>query len=166
VGHLPVPFPPKPPAWIDRAGPNLARSAKATASSAYKKADYPVGNVNDGRVTYTDNRLRYVSDEENPTHVELTWEKPQTVSAVRIVTGQNGGPWPQTPIIDFVIQYHDGRDYRDIPQTKVTGNESPDWHTRFGPVTTTKLRLAVTRTPGDLTRIWEWEVYHLPAEKK
>jgi len=166
VGDLPVPFPPRPPEWIDTAGPNLARNAMATATSAYKKANYPVTNVNDGRVSYTDNRLRYVSDEESPTHVELTWERPQTISATRIVTGQSGGPWPHTPIIDFVIQYHDGDDYRDVPQTKTTGNESPDWHTRFEPVTTTRLRLTVTKTPGDLTRIWEWEVYHPPAERK
>jgi len=65
-----------------------------------------------------------------------------------------------------VIQYHDGDGYRDIPQTKITGNESPDWHTRFEPVTTTKLRLTVTKTPGDLTRIWEWEVYDPPTERK
>jgi hypothetical protein len=166
VGSLPVPFPPRPPEWIDTAGPNLARSAKATATSAYTRANYPVTNVNDGRVSYTDNRLRYVSGEENPTHVELTWENPQTISATRIVTGQSGGPWPHTPIIDFVIQYHDGDDYRDIPQTIINGNESPDWHTRFEPITTTKLRLTVTKTPGDLTRIWEWEVYHPPAVKK
>jgi len=166
VGSLPVPFPPRPPEWIDTAGPNLARSAKAASTSAYKKANYPVTNVNDGRVSYTDNRLRYVSDEESPTHVELAWQSPQTISATRIVTGQSGGPWPHTPIIDFVIQYHDGDGYRDIPQTKITGNESPDWHTRFEPVTTTKLRLTVTKTPGDLTRIWEWEVYDPPTERK
>ncbi len=166
VGHLPSPFPPKPPKWIDTAGPNLARSAKASASSAYTKADYPAGNVNDGRVSYTDNRLRYVSDEETPTYVDLAWDESQTISAARIVTGQSGGPWPHTPIIDFVIQYHDGTDYRDIPQTKTIGNESPDWNTRFEPVTTTKLRLMVTKTPGDLTRIWEWEVYDPPADNK
>jgi len=98
--------------------------------------------------------------------VDLAWDESQTISAARIVTGQSGGPWPHTPIIDFVIQYHDGTDYRDIPQTKTIGNESPDWNTRFEPVTTTKLRLMVTKTPGDLTRIWEWEVYDPPADNK
>ncbi len=87
------------------------------------------------------------------------------LSTLRL-TGQSGGPWPHTPIIDFVIQYHDGDGYREIPQTKITNNESPDWHTRFEPVTTNRLRLTVTKTPGDLTRIWEWEVYHPPTKKK
>ena len=166
VSRLPVPSPPKPPEWVKTAGPNLARAAKATASSTYKKARYPVSNVNDGRVSYTDNSIRYVSDAESPTTVELAWPKPQTLSAVRIVTGQNARPWPKDPIIDFVIQYQDGSAWRDIPGTKVEGNESPDWNARFQPVTTSRLRLVVTRTPGDLTRIWEWEVYNAPAGKK
>ena len=169
VGRLPIPVPPgppKPPEWVPTAGPNLARQAKATASSTYKKAKYPASNVNDGRVTYTDNSIRYVSDEESPTTVELVWAKPQTLSAVRIVTGQAGGARPKTPITDFVIQHHDEKAWRDIPGTKVEGNESIDWHTRFKPVTTARLRLVVTATPGDLTRIWEWEVYHPPAAKK
>ena len=166
VGRLPVPSPPKPPEWVKTAGPNLARAATATASSTYRKARYPVSNVNDGRVSYTDNSLRYVSDAKSPTTVELTWPKPQTLSAVRIVTGQAAGSWPKTPITDFVIQYHDGTEYRDIPATKVEGNETADWHARFQPVTTARLRLMVTKAPGDLTRIWEWEVYHPPAGKK
>jgi hypothetical protein len=80
------------------------------------------------------------------------------------VSGQHGGPWPKTPIIDFVIQYHDGREYQDIPETNVVGNEAPDWHARFKTVTTRQLRLVVTKTPEDLTRIWEWEAYHLSTE--
>jgi hypothetical protein len=166
VSRLPVPTPPKPPEWLKTAGPNLARKAKVTASSTYKKADYPASNVNDGRVSYSDNRLRYVSDAESPTTVELTWPKPQTLSAVRIVTGQNARPWAKTPITDFHIQCHDGAAWRTIPATKTEGNESPEWSVRFGPVTTTRIRLIVTRSPGDLTRIWEWEVYHAPQPEK
>ena len=166
VGRLPVPSPPKPPEWVKTAGPNLARAARPSASSTYKKANYPVTHVNDGRVSYSDNSLRYVSDAERPTTIELAWPKPQTLSAVRIVTGQNAQPWPKTPITDFVVQYHDGTAWRDVPGTKVKGNETPDWHARFQPVTTTRLRLVVTRTPEDLTRIWEFEVYHPPAGKR
>ena len=83
---------------------------------------------------------------------------------ISIMTGQNAAPWPSTPISDFVIEYYDGSEYRVIDKTKTKGNESPDWNARFKPITTTKLRLVVTKTPGDLTRIWEWEVYNPPAE--
>lgn len=167
VGKLPVPEPPrppKPPQWLKTAGENLARAAKVTVSSTHQKAHYPAGNVNDGRVSYTDNGLRYVSGPELPDTVMLTWERPQTVSAVRIVTGQSGGPeGPRTPITDFVLQYHDGSDFKDVPETKVSENRQCDWHTKFKPVTAGQVRLLVTRTPGNLTRIWELQLYHPPA---
>ena len=92
--------------------------------------------MNDGRVSYTDNRLRYVSSEEDVTRVELDWDKPRTISGMRIVTGQHAAPWPSTPITEFVVEYYDGTDYHVIPQTKTEGNETPDWHMRFNPVTT------------------------------
>ncbi|NQU26117.1 MAG: FAD-dependent oxidoreductase [Candidatus Nealsonbacteria bacterium] len=163
VGKLPMPqppAPPKPPEWLKTAGPNLARSAAVSVSGNYTKANYPVAHINDGRVSYTDNALRWVSDETLPGRVDLTWQRPQTIGAVRIVTGQGGGgKGPITPITDFVLQYHDGTEFKEIPGTRVTGNNSGDWHAKFEPVTTGKVRLSVTRTPGNLTRIWEIELY-------
>jgi len=165
VSRLPVPKPPEPPEWIESAGKNLAREATVTVSSNYPKDTYPAEHVNDGKVTYTDNSLRFVSDAQLPGFVELAWTKPQTVSAARIVTGQASGEWPKTPITDFVLQHHDGSDWRDVPGTKVTGNESADWDAKFEPVTTDRVRLWVTAAPGDLIRIWEIELYNLPAGK-
>ncbi|HOD82129.1 MAG: hypothetical protein BWX88_00571 [Planctomycetes bacterium ADurb.Bin126] len=163
VGKLPVPQPPAPPAapkWLQAAGANLARSAKVTVSGNYKAAQNPASNINDGRVSYSDNALRWVSDEKSPATVELAWDAPQKIGAVRIVSGQAGGKdGPRTPITDFVLQYYDGKDYRDIEGTKTAENASPDWSTRFPAVTTDRLRLVVTKTPGDLARIWEFEVY-------
>jgi hypothetical protein len=163
VGKLPIPTPPAPPAppaWLGAAGPNLARAAQVDVSGNYDLKQYPVSNINDGRVSYTDNRLRWVSDSELPDTVDLTWSRPQTVGAVRLVTGQAGGnEGPKTPITNFVLQYHDGDGYRDIAPTKTENNDAVDWHARFPAVTTDRLRLVVTRTPGDLTRIWEFEVY-------
>ena len=164
VGKLPIPQPPgppKPPEWIEKAGPNLARDAQVTVSGNYPTTSYPAGNINDGRVSYTDNALRWVSDAKLPGWVELAWDQPQTIGAVRIVTGQAG---PKTPITDFVLQSREGADFRDIPGTKAAGNESCDWHAKFEPVTTTAVRLFVTRTPGDLTRIWELELYGATAD--
>ena len=75
-------------------------------------------------------------------------------------SSQAGGrEGPMTPITDFVLQYHDGTAYRDIEATRTTENASVDWHVRFPAVTTDRLRLVVSRTPGNLTRIWEFEVY-------
>jgi hypothetical protein len=163
VGKLPLPAtarPPAQPAWLAAAGPNLARAATASVSGNYDPKQYPVSNINDGRVSYSDNRLRWVSDTGVPDTVELVWSESQKIGAARIVTGQAGGSeGPTTPIGSFVLQYHDGTGYRDIAPTKTENNEAIDWHARFPAVATDRLRLVVTQTPGDLTRIWEFEVY-------
>ena len=163
VGKLPVPTPPGPPAppkWREAAGVNLARAARVIVSSDYNPQQYPASNINDGRVSYTDNSLRWVSSNESPDTVELVWDEPQKIGAVRVVTGQAGsGEGPTTPIANFVLQYHDGTAYSDIEATKTEENQVIDWHTRFPAVTTNRLRLFVSRTPGNLTRIWEFEVY-------
>jgi hypothetical protein len=152
---------PKPPGWLKDAGPNLARSAKVTVSSNYPLADYPPGNINDGRIDYSNNKLRWVSGGSLPDTVSLIWDQPQQINAVRFVTGQQGEYGPTTPITDFTLQYRDGANDVDIPGAKVTGNEQCDWHMIFPSIRTTQLRLIVTATPGDLTRIWEFEAYHL-----
>ena len=157
---------PKPPAWLKDAGPNLARAASVAVSGGYQAADYPASNINDGRVSYSDNRLRWVSDDKTPATVSLTWDKPQRINAVRIVTGQHGDYGPTTPITDFVLQYRDGAAYVDIAGAKATNNEQCDWREIFPAIQTTQLRLVVTATPGDLARIWELEAYHVAQEKK
>ncbi len=157
--------PPAPPEWLEDAGENLARAAEVSVSSYYHPQQYPARNINDGRVSFTDNSLRWVSGDETPDTVELAWEKPQTIGAARIVTGWASGAGPQDPIADFVLQYHDGSEYRNIDATRTTGNESIDWHARFPAVTTDRLRLVVTATPNDHSRIWQIEVYGPVAEQ-
>ncbi len=164
VSELPPPRPPQPPAWIADAGKNLAREAEVSVSSLYPRDNYPASHVNDGKISYHDNKLRYVSDAELPGFVELKWPALQTIGGVRIVTGQAGGQWPKTPITDFVIQYHDGSNWTDIPATKTTGNNSADWNSRFDPVTTDRIRLWVTASDGNLIRLWEFEAYNVPGE--
>jgi len=166
VGKLPVPEaakPPEPPAWLAAAGPNLARTAAVEVSGNYDQKQYPAAHINDGRVTYTDNRLRWVGAASLPAQVDLTWQKPRTIGAARIVTGWSSSGGLRDPLIDFVVQYHDGSDFKDISATRTTGNTSFDWHVKFPAVTTDRVRLLVTKTPGDLARIWEFELYDLPA---
>ena len=150
------------PAWYKTAGPNLARAAKVTVSGSLDVTKYAVGNINDGRIDVRNNGLRWVSDDQSPQHVELTWAQPQTVAAARIVTGQAGGGRPKTPITDFVLQVRDGSTWKDIPGSKTTGNRLWDVYLKFPPVQTDGLRLVVTDTPA-YARIWELELYNPPA---
>jgi len=160
----PKPKPPRPPVFLKNAGKNLARGGRVTVSGNYNAKQYPVANINDGRYDVNDNGLRWVSDKNTPDTVELTWDMPQTFNAVRIVTGQSGGGYAQTPITGFSLQYDTGRQWLEIPGTQVDDNTLIDWGTTFKRVTTSKLRLVVHDTPGDLTRIWELEVYNITQE--
>jgi len=165
VGRLPLPAPDTPPEWLDRAGPNLARLAAVSVSSRYSPSQYPPENVNDGRYNLKDNSLRFVSGPQLPGFVELSWSKPQRIGAVRILSGQAGSRRPRTPLGSFVIKYHDGRAWREIPATRAVENMAADWHARFPPVETRRLRLEVFASPGNLIRIWEWQVFGPVADK-
>jgi hypothetical protein len=149
----------EPPAWLKTAGKNLARSAKVTVSSNYDASKYPPANANDGRIDLRKNELRWVSARSVPNHLELSWDAPQTIGAARIVTGYYRGGSVADPIGDFVLQAHDGSAWKDIAGAKAAGNTRIDWHARFEPVTTRRLRLLVTKAPMDTARIWEIELY-------
>ena len=150
---------PKPPAWIKDAGPNLARMAKVSVSGVHSN-QYPASNINDGRVSYSDNALRWVSDSKLPAWVELAWNKPQEIKGVRIVSGwQDGQGGPKAPITEFVLEYRADGQFRELSGTNVKGNHSVDWHKQFSPVTTDRVRLEITSSPNDQVRIWEIELY-------
>jgi len=166
TGRLPLPAADAPPDWLDRAGPNLARSAAVAVSSRYGPTQYPPENVNDGRFDLKNNALRFVSGPELPGFVELSWPQVQRVGAVRILSGQAGSSRPRTPLGAFVVKYHDGTTWHEIPGTRTSDNIAADWHARFAPVETRRLRLEVFASPGNLIRIWEWQVYGPGAEKE
>ena len=150
------------PTWLKNAGDNLAKNAKVTVSSLYKKANYPASNINDGSYDLSDNAGRWVSDGDDPQHwVTFEWEKPVKINAVRILTGQAGGGSPTTPITDFSLQRLMPSRWIDIPGTKVTGNEQCDFGCKFPEVEVKQMRLLITNTPENLARLWEVEFYHL-----
>ncbi len=160
VGKIPPAPRPEPPAWLTSAGPNLARTATVTVSGCLESERYQPIMLNDGRVSYSDNSLRWVSDRKLPHRAELTWTTPQTISAARIVSGyREPGGRLSAPIQDFRMQYRDGAAWKDIPGAGATGNERFDWSARFSPVTATAVRLLVTASHGNVSRIWELELY-------
>jgi hypothetical protein len=152
-----------PPTWLPNAGNNLARNAKINASSLYKTADYPVTNINDGKIDINDNAGRWVSGESGnllvkPHWVELTFPQPVEINALRLISGQFGGA---TPIQNFVLQYRNDSTWTDIGGTKTESNNTPDVSKRFPTVKSSAFRLVITATPGNLARIWELELYKI-----
>ena len=151
------------PKWLGAAGLNLARRARVTVSSNHPSGKYKPSAINDGEASQADNDLRWVSDDKPPHRVELTWLRPQTISAIRIVSGWNQGGKIIGALESFSLQYKDSNQWKDIPGGKIAGNRLADWSVRFEPVKMSALRLIVTAAQTKTARIWEIETYNPPA---
>lgn len=150
---------PKDPAWLAHAGPNLARNARLTVSGTQKGQEQTVAFLNDGTADTRDNKARWLSEPKVPHWIELTWENPVSIGAARLVSGYTAGGTITGPVTDFTWQYHDGTEWKDLAGAAAKNNETPFWSAAFKPVTTARLRVLVTKTRSDISRIWEVEVY-------
>jgi hypothetical protein len=162
VGKPPAPLVKlTPPAWLSKAGDNLALRATATASGQHEGDRNPPALANDGQADLSRNEARWLSPAEVPNWIELNWPEPQTISAARVISGfcPNSGH-VYAPVEAFVFQVPEGESWCDVAGASATDNGAIDWHQRFEPVTTTRIRLQVNRTSGDISRIWEIELYH------
>jgi len=145
------------PAWMAKAGPNLARAARVSVPDT-SEAGPPAALLNDGKAEVSDNAGRWLYRGPLPHAVEFTWNEPVSIGAARIVSGYFDGA-VAAPIADFVLQWHDGTAWKDVAGTAVTGNRDPYWNRTFQPVKAAKIRLWITATQIDVSRIWEVEFY-------
>jgi len=161
VGNLPpIITSLEPPEWLATAGENIARKAKIQVSGCLKEGTKLPNLLTDGQANVSDNEGRWLSDPQTPNWVELAWPEPQTVSAARIISGFRQGEISLVaPIQAFVLQAGDGDEWKDIEDTRTEDNSAVDWHVRFPPIKATRIRLWVTETQVDVSRIWEIEVY-------
>ena len=144
------------PAWLAKVGSNLALSAKVSV---------PGGSLlNDGKADVSDNSGRWLGRDKLPHAIEFVWEKAVTIGAARLISGFFDGAIT-APITDFVLQWHDGAEWREITGASAEGNRDPYWSCKFQPVTAAKIRLLVTKTRTDISRIWEVEFYGPVAAK-
>ena len=142
---------------LGQVGENVALKAKVTAPEPMVKGTEKM--INDGDVQ-TDTSKRWVGKTPPLPHtIEFTWDKPQTIGAARILTGWAHDGGVTDPLTDFVLQYQDGKAWKDIPGAKVENNENPNWLTKFTSITSSKMRLVITATPGNISRLWEVELY-------
>ncbi|HOF40273.1 MAG TPA: FAD-dependent oxidoreductase [Candidatus Hydrogenedentes bacterium] len=166
IGQAPQEVALQPPPWRDDAGPNLALAASVTVSSTLDEAQYPPAHINDGVIDLEDAGSRWCSARKGLPHtVDFRWDTPQTINAARIVSGWRTGPHDIQGYVEaFALQVYDDGAWRDIPGTAIEGNAAHDWHARFDPVTTDRLRLEVRAAEGDLARLFEVELFNLPEE--
>lgn len=147
--------------WFERAGSNLALDAEVSVSSNYDATMYPKENINDGRCNTKDNTLRWVSNaSELPDYVTFAWPEPRTISAVRILSGwfQNGQA--TSPISRFKLQRFGDAGWEDVAGLHISRRASAELVSTFPAVRSDRIRLVVTATPGNISRIWEVEFYH------
>ncbi len=154
----PLPAPPQ----LEQVGENVARSAAISTSGDRDAAAMPPSLINDGRVDWRQNDSRWLSHAQVPNWVELSWNEPKTVVAARVMSGYCHGGQVTDAIASFAFQVPDGDGWQDIPATETRENVDVDWHCRFDPVTTSRIRLLVRTTQIDISRIWEIELYEPP----
>jgi hypothetical protein len=147
------------PKWLDRAGDNLARTAKLTATPN------PMSDgidrsvlLNDGNGKFGDNAVRWTGRGKLPHVIEFRWDEPVDLGAARIVSGRFNGSRVFDPVSDFEIQVHDGKEWQPALPA-VEGNEDPAWSSTFKPLKASRLRVVITQTPHSLSRVWEVEFY-------
>jgi hypothetical protein len=150
---------PLPPELAGAVGANAAREARAASSGNLSADGHPPEAACDGLADLDDNAGRWLSHARTPNWIELSWDRPRTLAAARIVSGYHNGGGVGDPVADFVLQRHDGQSWQDIPGTRVEGNTRTDWACRFPPVRAARVRLLVTKTTKDISRIWEIELY-------
>jgi hypothetical protein len=152
------------PSKPENVGRNIARTADVSTSGEKDADASPASLLNDGQIDLRRNELRWLSTATVPNWIEFHWDASVTIAAARIVSGYNTGGNVMAPIESFSLQTFDGTTWRDIKESAAEGNQDVDWHAHFDPVTTDRLRLDVRATSGDISRIWEVELYEPVGE--
>jgi len=153
--------------WIEKAGPNFAREAKVVVSSNYDASKYQGQNINDGRFDTKANQQRWLSEAGDvPAYVTFSWSGQRIISAVRVVSGWFNGQRAGDAIRDFKLQYFDKGEWNDAAGSGVRNNVSVDLVKKFAAIRAEQVRLMITKSPGDISRIWEVEFYNPSREVK
>lgn len=145
--------------WLGRAGENLARAA-AVSAIPNPKTDGVDRSVllNDAYGKVEDNSGRWLGKGPLPHVIEFRWNRPVELGAARIISGWNNGTRVEAPISRFKLQHHTGGTWQDaLPE--VLGNSQPAWAATFPSVKTNRLRLVISATPENVSRVWEVEFY-------
>lgn len=150
---------PPAPDWLKTAGTNLARVARVTSPAAALNGVRTELLLNDGNGRVDDNTARWVHQGTLPHVVEFSWDSRVRLGGARVVSGFYRAGEVEAPIEDFALEWHDGNAWQVVPGAVVRSNQRPDWSATFAPVETSRVRLRITATKGETSRIWEVEFY-------
>jgi hypothetical protein len=164
------PPPPPPPAPVNVA--SAANGAVASASSSFSSA-YPASAANNGdrRGTGYGNGGVWADGSPGayPDSLEIAFDGSKTIGEIGVFTVQDNFQNPADPTeamtfaqygnADFEVQYWDGASWVTVSGGIVTGNNRVWRRLTFSPVTTTKIRVVVTRGLFGHSQIAEVEAY-------
>ena len=147
------------PDWLPQDAKNLARDAKIAVSSDYQgAAKYSASAINDGKFDVYQNAGRWVSDKASTHWVDFEFAEETTLDAVRVVSGQASA---KTPLADFRLQVERDGAFVDVESAAVRSNDLVIVGLRFNPISGKRFRLQIDKTPDDLARLWEVELYRV-----
>jgi hypothetical protein len=146
------------PTWLKSAGDNLARTARVEVPGAPDTGVRTFLLLNDGDGKVEDNSRRWVHRAKLPHVVEFAWEQPVRIGAARVISGYYTKGSVVAPIEEFTLQWHDGEQWQDS-DVHVQSNTAPAWSDTFPAIQTQRVRLTVSKTQDEISRIWEVELY-------
>jgi hypothetical protein len=135
---------------IDDPEANLALHGQPFAEADGARARF-AERLNDGSLGANDaaDPARTLPPRPRPVKARfgILWDKPQTVGRVVAYPGFNvRGPEARKFLaLDYVFQSWDGREWRDLPGTRVTGNQETRVEHRFPPQQVLGIRLLIER---------------------
>lgn len=147
------------PGWLKSAGTNLARTARVTSPATGSTGVRTELLLTDGNGRVQDNAGRWIHHGPLPHVIEFSWDRPVRLGAARLISGYFRENGIEAPLQDFAFEWHDGNAWKAIARADVRGNAQPDWSGTFAPIETSRVRLRITATKGETSRIWEVELY-------
>jgi subtilisin family serine protease len=147
-----------------------ANGGSALASSFYN-ASYPAAGALDGNRRGWGGGTGWNDGTPNagPDWLEIHFVGAQPITEVDVFSVQDAYTAPVEPVLgqtfslygvtDFQVEYWTGTQWALIPGGAIVGNTQVWRQLLFTPVTTTAIRITVTRTPDGWTRLTEVEAY-------
>jgi hypothetical protein len=154
---------------------NVALGAYGTTviASSSLGASYPASSVNNGdrRGTNWGDGGGWADGTSNawPDWLEVQFYAPQMIEEIDLFTVQDnaGSPVDPTPtmtftkwgIVDFTVEYWTGTAWQVMPGGTVTANNKVWWQLHFAPISTSRIRVQITKGKSSYSRLTEVEAY-------
>ena len=135
---------------------NFARRAAVSVSSEQDAAHPTAERIHDGVIRPDDQESAYVSAAGRQHWVRFDFTEPTSVSGLHFVTRDIG----QGTRCHYVLQYLDGDQWRDIPESFMKNRHGLDFALTFPPVRAESFRLVFHLDYHDeIFQLWETELF-------